>query len=217
MQAWVHAHAKFGDAGEERLRVTVEQFAQIVDILEKESGRIDGFVTMAAAETKCFELVAGLVRPGHSRFISDVYGYWMKKRERLHKPLLRRYWPVTAPSDTNPHHVFRPREKEAYKLRNRARRNDGDSLERMTALRSELERVRDLADIVVRREKLKQHVLAVEIDRFDQELYEATDTSGKPRRPRTLLPEVRVYARHAASAAVTLVITHVRCAELPVA
>ena len=31
------------------------------------------------------------------------------------KRVCGRYWPVTAASDTNPHHVFRPREKEQYK------------------------------------------------------------------------------------------------------
>lgn len=90
-QAWVRLHPKCGELGDERLRITVDQFGQMVDILEKESGRIDCFVSMAAAEAKCFELVPGLVRPTHSRVIADVYGYWMKKRERLHRPLLRRY------------------------------------------------------------------------------------------------------------------------------
>lgn len=36
---------------------------------------------------------------------ADVYRYWKEKRVRLGKPLLRRFWPVTSPSDTDPHKV----------------------------------------------------------------------------------------------------------------
>lgn len=36
-----------------------------------------------------------------------VYQYWLDKRKRLGKPLLRRLQPPTNPSDTNPHSCFR--------------------------------------------------------------------------------------------------------------
>lgn len=45
---------------------------------------------------------------------SQVWGYWAAKRQRFKKPLLRRFWPITSINDTNPHLVFRPREKERY-------------------------------------------------------------------------------------------------------
>ncbi len=44
--------------------------------------------------------------------IAEVWGYWGAKRQRLKKPLLRRFWPVPSINDTNAHVVFRPREKE---------------------------------------------------------------------------------------------------------
>jgi hypothetical protein len=47
---------------------------------------------------------------------NDVYSYWKHKRQKINKPLLRRYWPVTSANDTDPHKVFRPREKERYKV-----------------------------------------------------------------------------------------------------
>jgi hypothetical protein len=46
--------------------------------------------------------------------VQEVYGYWVSKRQRFKKPLLRKFWPVTSINDTNPHLVFRPREKERY-------------------------------------------------------------------------------------------------------
>lgn len=43
--------------------------------------------------------------------VADVYQHWVQKRLRTRKPLLRAFWPTTAMDDTNPHMVFRPREK----------------------------------------------------------------------------------------------------------
>lgn len=80
--------------------------------------------------------------------IADVYQYWLSKRSKLKKPLLRSLWPVTAVSDTDPHHVFRTIVKERYKLR-RNRKNDMESFRRMQQLRRDCELVRDLVDMVL--------------------------------------------------------------------
>lgn len=37
----------------------------------------------------------------------EIYQRWIYKRNFLHRPLCRRYWPQTNPADTNPHNVFR--------------------------------------------------------------------------------------------------------------
>ena len=34
--------------------------------------------------------------------ITDVYNYWVSRRSKLKRPLLRRFWPVTSGNDTNP-------------------------------------------------------------------------------------------------------------------
>ena len=52
-----------------------------------------------------------------NKLVELVYNYWIQKRSKLKKPLLRIFWPLTAPDDSSPHLVFRPREKERYKLR----------------------------------------------------------------------------------------------------
>lgn len=83
-----------------------------------------------------------------SNTIFYVYQYWIKKRDTLQKPCIRKYWPQTQAGDTNPHHVFRfeiyeyaspfvlkifnslirrARDKEKYRLRRQNRRNDLDS------------------------------------------------------------------------------------------
>ena len=43
--------------------------------------------------------------------LAAVYEYWLKKRQRLNKPILRRLQVPPAVSDQNYNNVFRPREK----------------------------------------------------------------------------------------------------------
>jgi len=112
--------------------------------------------------------------------IHDVYNYWLQKRSKLKKPLLRKYWPVTSSNDTNPHLVFRPREKEKYKLRKK-RQNDLDAYRKIKQLRTDFDKVRVLLDFVKRREKLNKFILDLQADWFDQRIYDMIDTSGQAR------------------------------------
>ena len=113
--------------------------------------------------------------------ISEVYQYWINKRSKLRKPLLRKYWPVTSANDTNPHLVFRPREKEKYKLRKK-RMNDMEAFRKIKRLRHDFVRLRSVADLVVRREKLSLLGIKMGCELTDQRIYDAVDTSGLPRR-----------------------------------
>ncbi|KAF4044220.1 hypothetical protein GN244_ATG03500 [Phytophthora infestans] len=90
-----------------------------------------------------------------NRVTCDVYAYWAAKRQQLRRPLLRRFWPQTPLNDTNPHAVFRPREKERYKLR-KHRKNDLEGFRKLQQLRVDFERVRRLLDLVRRRERAKR-------------------------------------------------------------
>jgi len=92
--------------------------------------------------------VAGVLGP-------VAHQYWLAKRSKLGKPLLRRFWPKTAPTDTNPHCVFRPREKERYKLR-KHRKNDVDAFRKLQQLRRDFEAARELCNLVARKEAVKR-------------------------------------------------------------
>lgn len=116
-----------------------------------------------------------------SRSISDaVYQYWVNKRCKLRKPLLRQYWPVTATNDTNPHMVFRPREKEKYKLRKK-RQNDIDAYRKLLLLKQDFEKLLVLCNLLKKREYLQRDKLKWMHERFEQKLYDCVDTSGLPR------------------------------------
>ena len=109
-----------------------------------------------------------------------ILQYWVQKRSKLKRPLLRRFWPVTSTDDTNPHLVFRPREKEKYKLRKK-RQNDMDAFRKMKQLRSDFDNLRAVLELVKKREELNRLHVQMQIDLFQQRLHNVIDTTGQPR------------------------------------
>ena len=61
---------------------------------------------------------------GKQAILTAVYEYWVDKRKRLKRPILRRLQPPPAPNDLNPFNVFRPREKISRPQTRRRREND---------------------------------------------------------------------------------------------
>ncbi len=117
-----------------------------------------------------------------SEISKTIYDYWMSKRVDLKMPLLRRFQPATSATDTNPHAVFRPRDKEKYKLR-RSRKNDVESWRKMQLLRMDFERLKTMVAIIKKRSELELLQAKVDGEIFEQMIYDYTDTSGLPRTP----------------------------------
>ncbi|MGK3751525.1 MAG: enhancer of polycomb-like protein [Bacillariaceae sp.] len=118
---------------------------------------------------------AGIVTIRH--VMTDVYYYWVSKRSKLKRPLIRRFWPVTSTDDTNPHLVFRPREKEKYKLRKK-RQNDMDAYIKLQQLKQDFSQIRLLMGLIQKREELNRSLILLQKEWFEQKLYDAIDTSG---------------------------------------
>lgn len=98
----------------------------------------------------------GKTHPNVPRAVCDeIFNYWISKRSKIRKSLLRRFWPVTSSDDTNPNLTFRPREKERYRLRKK-RANDAESRDKLNRLKSDFVRVHDMLEIVRRRERMKK-------------------------------------------------------------
>lgn len=193
-EVWLHNNTKFGGSsrspdGRRRPQVTLAMMERTLDILEKATG-FETIITTDQAERLVFPKIpqflhlfpskaaAGIVTNKH--VIGDIYNYWVQKRSKLKRPLLRRFWPVTASDDTNPHLVFRPREKEKYKLRKK-RQNDMESFRKLKQLRNDFQKVRVLLDLVKRREELNRCMIQLQEDWFEQRMSDVMDTSGKPR------------------------------------
>ena len=187
-EVWLHNHAKFGNASSKPLPLIM--FETMMDSMEKATA-FETIVTIDEAERCILHKLPSLMHiypkgrggPGIvtlRNVLQDTYSYWVHKRSKLKRPLLRRFWPVTASDDTNPHLVFRPREKEKYKLRKK-RMNDMDAFRKMKQLRMDFEKVRALLDLVRKREALHRMVILAGEECFEQQLYNLVDTSGLPR------------------------------------
>lgn len=159
----------------------------MLDVMEKATG-FDAIITMDQAELLIVQRIpqlfhmypatkakAGVVTLRH--VINEVYQYWVSKRGKLKRPLLRRFWPVTSTDDTNPHLVFRPREKEKYKLRKK-RQNDMEAHRKMQQLKQDFAEMRQLLLLVKQREELNRSMVLLQKEWFEQKLYDAVDTSG---------------------------------------
>ena len=200
-EVWLQNNTKFGggrkatdDEGRRLPQVTLAMMERSLDLLEKATG-FEMIVSVDHAERIIlakipqfyhlfpFKAPAGVVTVKH--VMNDIYNYWVQKRSKLKRPLLRRFWPVTASDDTNPHLVFRPREKEKYKLRKK-RQNDMDAYRKMKQLRSDFHKVRVLLDLVKRREELNRCMIQLQSDWFEQRMADIVDTSGRPRLSSTL-------------------------------
>lgn len=176
-----------------QIHLTIYLFEQMIDILEKAT-EFETIVRLDQAEKLFHEKIVSCPPPSYTSggstgdgggslpdlMIERVYNYWVQKRCKLKKPLLRKYWPVTSIHDTNPHMVFRPRDKEKYKLRKK-RQNDMDAFRKMQLLRKDMERLRSILDLVIRRERLLAKVVDIREEIFEQHRYDCFNTSGYTR------------------------------------
>lgn len=194
-EAWLAKNSKFGGAADvAKVRLPIDLLERMMDALEKETA-FDAIVTVGQADAlfrnkipKFYALFPSKPRQGlvtAKHVLNDVYAYWVQKRSKLKRPLLRRFWPVTSTDDTNPHLVFRPREKEKYKLRKK-RQNDMDSFRKLKQLHSNFTHLKAIMELCIKREELNRLHLQMQIDLFQQRLYNVIDISGRPRESEVL-------------------------------
>ena len=178
---WLRSHALFGEAVEAECRLSVPQFELLIDVMEKATGQRDGILLTEAeavalildsvpAEAMPLRLRAAAEATLFPKMMSTVYLYWTQKRSRHHKPLLRKYWSATSIEDTNPYMVFRPNEKERYKLR-KHRKNDMLSFVRLQQLQRELVEARKIVALISTREGVKNELMRFNVARFEQRLH----------------------------------------------
>lgn len=114
-----------------KIPMLTEIFSNEPPVIEKARYHNEGIAIQSSSDAKPPARIPAFAPPiTLPAAIYKVYNYWMLKRSRLKKPLLRRFWPATSSSDVNPHMVFRPRDKEKRKLRKK-RQNDVESYKKV--------------------------------------------------------------------------------------
>jgi len=93
-----------------------------------------------------------------------VYEYWLEKRKRWNKPIVRRLQVPPQVADQNPYNVFRPRERVHRPQTRRKRENDSGAFNRLRVLHANLNTGRAILEWMNRREKRKQAILQCEMD-----------------------------------------------------
>lgn len=86
--------------------VDVEFFEMIINNFERANGHSRDTMTQSVA----MRALGGrfdFTQQSTHKLISEMYKYWVTKRDKWGKPLVRKYWPVVPATDTNPHLVFR--------------------------------------------------------------------------------------------------------------
>mmetsp|Transcript_12554 Transcript_12554/g.41388 ORF Transcript_12554/g.41388 Transcript_12554/m.41388 type:complete len:475 (+) Transcript_12554:175-1599(+) len=120
----------------------------------------------ASTSTLSREMAYEAMREASTRLavLQAVYEYWVAKRKRWGKPIMRMLQVPPASSDTDPFHVFRTREKVNRPQTRRRRENDIAAFDKMTALRQNLEAARQLLEVTLKREKKKRDLVQCETD-----------------------------------------------------
>lgn len=93
-----------------------------------------------------------------------VYEYWLAKRAKLGRPLLRKLQAPTALNNQDPFKVFRPREKIHRPQTRRRRENNLDSYERLQTISENIRMALELFELVVKRERKKRDMTYVVTD-----------------------------------------------------
>jgi hypothetical protein len=182
-ETWLAKHAKYGNGADEYARLSASTFQRMLGVLEVLSGPQQNAFVVPAAEAvaqlpdrmrrlkdamgnESFPFPVGVPL---SRLVEDVHKYWIDRRNKLKKPLMRRFWSPTSLTDLDPNHCFRVVEGSA-RLATRActRKNDTESFNKLMLLSQELHGGLELTHMVCNRELMKRDQLAISQDLFEQ-------------------------------------------------
>lgn len=85
---------------------SIDRFESVINLLERTSGTMRDTLPQTVALRAVVEK-SGLPQPTVFKLLPEIYKYWITKRDKIGKPLCRKFWPAVTASDTNPHQVFR--------------------------------------------------------------------------------------------------------------
>ena len=152
----------------------------LIDLFEKDAGTItlrgdalssedkidvSRFYTLAKAITS-----AATTLHARGRGVEAAYHYWIEKRKRLGKALIRIFQEPPPKGNTDPHVAFRPRLEGRRVSRRNPRKDDISAYQKMLMLKRDFARVLEMVDVLALREKAKRERLLLDVQIFDERL-----------------------------------------------
>ena len=117
--------------------------------------------------------------PARASIRESVYEYWKRKRASLGRPLLRKLQAPTPLNNTDPHRVFRSRDRPNRPQTRRRRENNPDSLDKLSMIADNIKMAMQLFELIVRRERKKRDKVFVTIEGQQLQLRRKHDGKGK--------------------------------------
>lgn len=117
--------------------------------------------------------------PARDSIREAVYEYWKSKRASLGRPLLRKLQAPTPLNNTDPHRVFRSRDRPNRPQTRRRRENNPDSLDKLTMIADNIKMAVQLFELIVRRERKKRDIIYVTIEGQQLQLRKKHDGKSK--------------------------------------
>lgn len=149
------------------------KFERLMDTFEKQQNNSQQVIQLSEAKR-----LAGVRNADEENLVTEVYDYWVDKRYDKKKPLMPsvKLEKRDGIPSNSPYVAFRRRMEKMQTRKNR--KNDETSYEKMLKLRRDLNRAKNILDMIRRRERLKRDELSVEVDIFKKR-YEMGDYSGQ--------------------------------------
>ena len=136
-----------------------DDMERMIDLFEKEAGKITTTgmrAEMMSPEDKItptaeFPLVRAIVVAAttihvRTKILEPVYDYWMGKRRRLGKALMRQYQEAPPRGNTDPHVAFRLRTEGRRISKRNPRKDDTSGYQKMHYLKRDFTKIVDIID-----------------------------------------------------------------------
>jgi len=182
--AWLH---QLNSSAESRRppgpTLSEDELERLIDLFEKEAGKItmNGIrAEMMNIEEKIdprreFPLArAYMLAAQHlnlrNKNVEFAYEYWLEKRRRLGKALMRQYQEPPPRGNTDPHVAFRLRTEGRRISKRNPRKDDTNAYQKMHYLRRDFTKVIDIIENIQMREQLKRESALLNVHIFDARL-----------------------------------------------
>jgi hypothetical protein len=177
---WLKAFNSELKRSEKGAALTEDDMEALIDLFEKESGKITLRNELMSSDDKIdptnyFTLAQAMIAAAtrlniKGKPVESVYSYWISKRKRLGKSLMRIFQEPPPKNNTDPHVAFRPRVEGRRISKRNPRKDDTSGYVKMIYLKRDFQRVLDIIEQQQLRDNAKYNQVLLNTQAFDEKL-----------------------------------------------